>query len=811
MPDLLEEERADEHAANSIDWKKLFPIDMSIDGSVRSFVQLLITISAAAKDDTILMAFFASHGTIIPAGTRIYAASSADAAIDNAMRNVPTPSRDQAGKLIFMPHEVVARRLALAAAAGRPTPLAGPVFSTVNSTPASSLSSHDNILPHSADLPLADTSSSGLAGPSLLDTDPPDITLSPPADASGSGLAGSYPFDADVPGIVLSDPGAPADATALATSHRFPGAPDLFAATAFAEFQTATCNDTLDPDMLAFGPPANGTLYSSPPAAIAPTAAMTGPAPPAVDARGPLRSGSDRDTTSVRPGPAMGRFPTAAGALPIINPYKYKRWILLQIQRELALALRRIIADSTLADKLYDAADGRGPTMLVLIQDFVGAHMTAMQATLTANFARSQVIHALIDPASSNCAHAFLEAVSKYLEVSRLCPVLCSDADLAITLGRFLDQLPEKFGSGLRFQILMYKSNRESAGNAADSDDDSASSTPRRLLLQSDLARALKEHDRSVRRKAEELRISTSITDFASTPAQATQLADLQQQLKVLQERLAMRHAPATSSSKRPSAAPAPANPVAPVPSPRSTARALAVASTTAPKRAIARAKDIGPRMRNCAHCDVTDGTWTETARPTLAPPRHQPQVGLPHPHLPRHLATSDPPPHPPPRSPPPPSLRPIPWHLPRPALRPTPNHQRSLPATSLFAVFFWPLPLRAPPRDRSANPRRDHFPTLRLLDPWGPPPGDSTIHRRSSRGASHWLPSSPRHHWPPLTHNTTSFHVDIPPLPPSTDSKRLQTRRFARLHAAVSGTTLTSIWPIRCSTSLAPLATAFM
>jgi len=38
MPDLLEEERADTHAADSIDWKKLFPTDMSIDGSVQSFV-----------------------------------------------------------------------------------------------------------------------------------------------------------------------------------------------------------------------------------------------------------------------------------------------------------------------------------------------------------------------------------------------------------------------------------------------------------------------------------------------------------------------------------------------------------------------------------------------------------------------------------------------------------------------------------------------------------------------------------------------------------------------------------------------------
>jgi len=139
--------------------------------------------------------------------------------------------------------------------------------------------------------------------------------------------------------------------------------------------------------------------------------------------------------------------------------------------------------------------------MLFLIQDFVGARMTGMQAMLTANFARSQVINALIDPTSSNCAYAFLEAVDKYLEISRLCLVQCSDADLAITLDKFLDRLPEKFSFGLRLHILMYKANRES-GSAADSDDDSASSTPRRMLLQSDLVRALKQHDRSVRRKA---------------------------------------------------------------------------------------------------------------------------------------------------------------------------------------------------------------------------------------------------------------------------------------------------------------------
>jgi len=91
MPDLLEKERTNTHVAASIDWMKLSPIDMSIDGSVQSFVQLLITISAAAKYDTILMKFIASHGTIIPASARIYAASLAGAAIDNAVHNVATP------------------------------------------------------------------------------------------------------------------------------------------------------------------------------------------------------------------------------------------------------------------------------------------------------------------------------------------------------------------------------------------------------------------------------------------------------------------------------------------------------------------------------------------------------------------------------------------------------------------------------------------------------------------------------------------------------------------------------------------------
>jgi len=128
----------------------------------------------------------------------------------------------------------------------------------------------------------------------------------------------------------------------------------------------------------------------------------------------------------------------------------------------------------------------------------------------------------------------------------------------------FLDRLPEKLGSKLRTQILMYKSSRQS-GDGADSDGDNASNTQRRVLLQSDLVRALKEHDRSVRRKAEELKLHASIPDLASKPAQAAQLTDLQRPAagEVLQDQLASRQAHATTSTKRPTAATAPSPPTA--------------------------------------------------------------------------------------------------------------------------------------------------------------------------------------------------------------------------------------------------------
>jgi len=229
---------------------------------------------------------------------------------------------------------------------------------------------------------------------------------------------------------------------------------------------------------------------------------------------------------------------------------------------------------------------------------------------------------------------------------------------------------------------------------------------------------------------------------------------------------------------------------------------------------------DQGPRTSDpkCATAPTAmDGTWTETARPTHAPLRHRPQVGLlPPPHLPRRLATSDHPPHPP-RSPPPPSLRPIPWHLPRPALlRPTPDHQHSPPAASPFAMPSWPLPLlrHAPPRDCFPNPWRDRFPTLRLLVFLALSPGGAQPYASALLGAP--LVSRP----PPLANNGSPSHTEPPPRRhlPAPAVHGLQ----AASHAPVSppacrnvrndhAPSHTSVSPIRCSPSLDALATAVM
>jgi len=778
MPDLLEEECTDTHVAASINWMELFPINMSIDGSVQSFIQLLIIISAAAKHDTILMEFIASHGTIIPAGARIYAASLQDAAIDDAVHNIPTPSRDRAGKLVYQPLTVIKQRLALSTAASSPTPLAGPVFTTADSTPTGSLSSRDNIHPHLTDLPPADASGTGLAGPS-------------------TGLAGPSLLDADAPDILLSDPGTHAGANALAASRRLLADRDLFNADSFADFQAAKRDATLGPDMLAFHPPSDDTLDDLPPAAIAPAVATTEPARPAADASGPPHDDSprsERNATSIHPGSAANRFPTtadvlAADALPANSPYKIKRWLLLQLQRDLAIALRRIIADSHLADKLYGDAYGLGFAMLVRIQKFIVGHMVGPQAMITANFARSQIINTPMILTSSNCTHTFLESVSKYREVSQFCPALCNDADLVVTLRKFLDYLPDRLGPELRTQILMYKSSRQS-GDASDSDDDNASSTQRSTLLRTDLVRALKEHDRSVCRKAEALKLNASIADLASKPAQTAQLSDLHRQVKALQDQLALRQACTTSSTKRPTAASAP--------SPPPTARALAVAPTATRARTNTRTKDYTLSMRDCVHCHGRHMDKDCTSRPHASTTSAS---GGP--------LTSSPPPPPRDLRPPAASTVDAPTAVAPPHTKtlpePTPPPDAKTPALAISRVTFRRAlrvsPEQRPPPGLPPDPTAAQFvsaaageinrkPALfsgRLMS--------TAIFPATATAAKHT-----RHH----------LRVDVPPLLLSVDSKRPCTHLVAYMRAALSKPARASISSSRCTPPWGHLAAAF-
>jgi len=72
------------------------------------------------------------------------------------------------------------------------------------------------------------------------------------------------------------------------------------------------------------------------------------------------------------------------------------------------------------------------------------------------------------------------------------------------------------------------------------------------MLMQLDIVRALKqkEHDKSVRCKAEEIKLHASVADLASKPARAAKLNDLQRQLASLQQQLATRQASTTTSTK---------------------------------------------------------------------------------------------------------------------------------------------------------------------------------------------------------------------------------------------------------------------
>jgi len=272
------------------------------------------------------------------------------------------------------------------------------------------LSAYDNVHPHTADLPPADASGTGLAGPYRARRRRTRHHAHGPRHARCQLAANA--FDAAAADITLA-------------------APDMLAADAFGAFHAATP----DPNMLAFGSPYADTLDTLPPAASASAEATAGPAHRRYLQPAPRQHfppGAQHDF----PPPRSRREPSLHAAtddLPAESPYKVKTWLLHQIQRDLASALHRIIEDSHLADKIYDSM-GLGFAMLVSIEKFIIAHMASPQAKTTANFARSRSMSQILDTpllhTSSNCAHTFNDSVSRYLEVAGLCARLCTDADL---------------------------------------------------------------------------------------------------------------------------------------------------------------------------------------------------------------------------------------------------------------------------------------------------------------------------------------------------------------------------------------------
>jgi len=78
MTDLLDPitEATDSLAAASIDWNEYLPITYKISGDVEFFIDLLTRLCTAARTNPALSAFlFASEGTILHYGIRIYAIS----------------------------------------------------------------------------------------------------------------------------------------------------------------------------------------------------------------------------------------------------------------------------------------------------------------------------------------------------------------------------------------------------------------------------------------------------------------------------------------------------------------------------------------------------------------------------------------------------------------------------------------------------------------------------------------------------------------------------------------------------------------
>ena len=105
----------------AIKWNILHDAKHPIDGTAQSCIELFMRICTLCKLDPVLSAFLASEGTVIMSGVTMYASSTKDALIDEALRNQRTPTKHVTGRIVFLPSLVREHRDAIQATAGSVT------------------------------------------------------------------------------------------------------------------------------------------------------------------------------------------------------------------------------------------------------------------------------------------------------------------------------------------------------------------------------------------------------------------------------------------------------------------------------------------------------------------------------------------------------------------------------------------------------------------------------------------------------------------------------------------------------------------
>jgi len=464
MADLLDHaaERSASKAVTAIKWNILHDAKHPIDGSPQSFIEFFMRICTLCKLDPVLSAFLESEGMVIASGVTMYASSTRDALIDEALHNQRTPTKRVAGRIVFLP---------------------------------SLVSEHRNAIPAAAKLP----------------------------------------------------------------AHRTPVAP----------------------------------TGSSSPMSSAPSYTTT-------DLNADA-SGRDFDEADMAPlaGDASASRPSAAPVLPTSSPYRIAAWILQRVQQDLGLALHALILNQSLGDKLYEAANGNGIAMLVLIEAHIRNNMHSSQAILTCNnFAHLQLLGKTFPIASPNSAHTFKEWLRDFKEIASRVPHATESADLHHTLTEFVALFPDKHRSDITQQMKIYKSNHKSRTGDCDlsSDDEEASCSAKQLLdyLCHDIHSALRVKDKAAREvtTAEALRLSSASLEKKATPSEIDKLI---KQIASLKAQLQAPPAPAPAGTPVRALAAAPEQPAPP----RHAAKPW-------PKNALANYRDfvLTPAMRNCSNCN---------------------------------------------------------------------------------------------------------------------------------------------------------------------------------------------------------------